>query len=67
MRMFNGGELQGLLGQTYRLKPDPIFADFTGENGTTSDIIGRVTLKFPHLDFTDRLDFDRSNGTVRAP
>jgi LPS-assembly protein len=62
--MFNGGELQGLLGQTYRVKPDPIFADFTGENGTTSDIIGRVTLKLPHLDFTDRLDFDRTNGTL---
>jgi len=63
--MFRGGELQGLLGQTYRVKPDPIFADFQGENGTTSDIIGRVTLKLPHLDVTDRLDFDRTDGTVR--
>jgi LPS-assembly protein len=62
--MFNSGELQGLLGQTYRVKPDPIFANFTNENGTTSDIIGRVTLKLPHLDFTDRLDFDRTNGSV---
>lgn len=62
--MFHGGELQGLLGQTYRVKPDPIFADFPGENANTSDIIGRVTLKLPHLDFTDRLDFDRTNGAV---
>ena len=62
--LFNGGELQGLLGQTYRVKPDPIFANFTSENGTTSDIIGRVTLKLPHLDLTDRLDFDRTDGTV---
>jgi LPS-assembly protein len=61
---FNGGELQGLLGQTYRVKPDPIFADFSSENGTTSDIIGRVTLKLPHLDVTDRLDFDRTSGSV---
>jgi LPS-assembly protein len=62
--MFGTGELQGLVGQTYRVKPDPIFADFTGENGTTSDIIGRVTLKLPHLDVTDRLDFDRTDGDV---
>jgi len=62
--LFNGGELQGLLGQTYRVKPDPIFANFTGENGTTSDIIGRVMLKLSHLDVTDRLDFDRINGAV---
>ena len=62
---FPGGEVQGLLGQTYRLKPDPLFADFTGESGTASDVIGRVTIKFPHLDFTDRLDIDRGNGTLR--
>ena len=63
--MFKGGELQGLVGQTYRLKPDPIFAALTGENGTASDVISRVSLKFPHLDFTDQLDFDRGNGSVR--
>ena len=27
--------------------------------------MGSLSVKFPHLDFTDRLDFDRSNGTVR--
>ena len=63
--LFKGGEIQGLVGQTYRLKPDPIFANFAGENGTASDVIGRVSLKFPHLDFTDRLDLDRGNGTLR--
>ncbi len=62
---FQGGEFQGLLGQTYRLKPDPLFANFTGETGTASDVIGRVSIKFPHLDFTDRLDLDRGNGTLR--
>ncbi len=62
--IFKGGEIQGLVGQTYRLKPDPIFANFEGENGTSSDVIGRVSVKFPHLNFTDRLDFDRSNGTL---
>ncbi len=63
--LFKGGEIQGLVGQTYRFKPDPIFANFAGENGTASDVIGRVSLKFPHLDFTDRLDLDRSDGTLR--
>ncbi len=63
--IFKGGELQGELGQTYRLKPDPIFADFPGETGTASDVIGRVSLKFPHIDFTDRLDFDRGDGALR--
>ena len=37
----------------------------TGENGTASDVVGRFSVKFPHLDFTDRMDFDRGNGTVR--
>ena len=45
--LFPGGEVQGLLGQTYRLKPDPIFADFTGETGTASDVVGRVTRQVP--------------------
>lgn len=63
--LFKGGEIQGLVGQTYRLKPDPIFAALASENGTASDVIGRVSVKFPHLDFTDRLDFDRGNGSVR--
>jgi LPS-assembly protein len=63
--MFKGGELQGMVGQTFRLKPDPIFALFPSESGSSSDVIGRVSLKLPHLDFTDRLDFDRGNGAVR--
>ncbi|HXS05384.1 MAG TPA: LPS assembly protein LptD [Rhizomicrobium sp.] len=63
--LFKGGEIQGLVGQTYRLKPDPIFAALTGENGTASDVISRISLKFPHVDFTDQLDFDRGNGSVR--
>jgi LPS-assembly protein len=63
--IFKGGEIQGLVGQTYRLKPDPLFANFTGSSGTASDVIGRVSLKFPHFDVTDRLDLDRGNGTLR--
>jgi LPS-assembly protein len=63
--MFPGGEVQGLLGQTYRLKPDPVYSVLTGQTGTESDVVGRVTVKFPHLDFTDRMDFDRSDGSIQ--
>jgi LPS-assembly protein len=63
--LFQGGEVEGLVGQTYRLKPDPVFTTLTGQNGTESDVVARVTVKFPHLDFTDRMDFDRGDGTVR--
>jgi LPS-assembly protein len=62
--LYPGGEVQGLLGQTYRLKTDPVMTSLTGESGTESDLVGRLTVKFPHLDFTDRMDFDRSNGSV---
>jgi LPS-assembly protein len=63
--IFPGGEVQALVGQTYRLKPDPIFSVLSGNNGTASDIVGRFSIKFPHLDVTDRIDVDRGDGTVR--
>ena len=63
--LFPGGEVQGLLGQTYRLKPDPIFNAFSGADGTTSDLIGRFSVKFPDLDITDRIVVDRGNGSIR--
>ena len=63
--IFPGGEVQGIVGQTYRLKPDPIFSALSGNAGTASDIVGRFSVKFPHLDITDRLDVDRGDGTVR--
>ena len=62
--LFPGGEMQAMVGQTYRLKPDPVLAGFTGETGTVSDVIGRFSVKFPHISINDRLDFDRSSGSV---
>ena len=62
--LYQGGEIQGLLGQTYRLKNDPVLSELTGQSGTELDVVGRLTVKFPHLDFTDRMDFNRSNGSV---
>ena len=63
--IFIGGQAEAIVGQTYRLKPDPIFQAGSGETGTSSDIVGRMSLKFPNLNFTDRFDLDRGNGTLR--
>jgi LPS-assembly protein len=63
--LFPGGEVQALVGQTFRFKPDPVFNAFAGAEGATSDVVGRFSVKFPHLDITDRIDVDRGNGTVR--
>jgi len=63
---FPSGSIDAILGQTYRWKPDPIFGVDSGQHGTTSDIVGRVSVKFlPYVDLTDRIDIDRTNGTVR--
>jgi LPS-assembly protein len=63
---FGSGSVDAVLGQTYRLKPDPVFGPDSGQSGTTSDIVGRVSVKFlPYIDLTDRIDIDRANGTVR--
>jgi LPS-assembly protein len=69
---FSFGYIEGLVGQTFRLKPDPIFTTgagltSTGSNtGTVSDIVGRFSIKFPpYLDLTHRIDVDEGTGTVR--
>jgi len=63
--LFPGGKLDAQLGQTYRLKPDPLLAAFSGNSGTASDVVGSFSVRFPHLDVTDRIDMDRGNGTIR--
>ncbi len=63
--LFPGGKVEAQVGQTYRLKPDPLLAAFSGNRGTSSDVVGSFSVKFPHLDITDRIDMDRSNGTIR--
>ena len=63
--LFPGGKVEAQVGQTYRLKPDPLLAAFSGSRGTSSDVVGSFSVKFPHLDVTDRIDMDRSNGTIR--
>ncbi|MBU6298230.1 MAG: LPS assembly protein LptD, partial [Alphaproteobacteria bacterium] len=63
---FGQSYVEGLVGQTFRLKSDPVFATDTGLTGTASDIVGRFSIKFPpYLNLTNRVDIDESTGTVR--
>lgn len=60
------GSIDAILGQTFRFKPDPIFGPDSGQGSTSSDLVGRVSVKFlPYVDLTDRIEVDRANGTVR--
>ena len=62
--IFRSGEAEALLGQTYSLKPDPILVAHGGQNTTSSNIVGRLSIKVPHLSLTDRADYNRNNGTL---
>jgi LPS-assembly protein len=42
-----------------------VLVAFSGNSGTASDVVGSFSVKFPHLDITDRFDVDRGDGTVR--
>jgi LPS-assembly protein len=55
------------VGQTYRFSGNlGIFPDGTGLSDKTSDIVGRVTMRYgSFLSFTDRLRLDKSSGAVR--
>jgi LPS-assembly protein len=64
--IFPGAKVEALVGESFRFKPDPIFASDTGLDGTSSDIVGRFSIKFPpYIDLTHRIDFDEDTGTVR--
>jgi LPS-assembly protein len=62
--LFTGGEAQLEVGQTYRLKADPILAAYTGETGTASDVIGRFSIHLPHFSVSDRVAVDRDSGSI---
>jgi LPS-assembly protein len=62
---FSSGYLEALVGQSFRLKPDPIFVSGTGLSGTKSDVVGRFSVKFPpYIDLTDRIDVDEATGDI---
>lgn len=59
------GSVEWLVGQEYRLKPDPIYATDSGFSGTRSDVVSRWTINFlPHLSVTERVDVDSSSATL---
>jgi LPS-assembly protein len=63
--LFPAGSVEFLLGQAYRLKPDPIFAPDSGYDGKTSDLVGSVGVSFqPHLSINDRIDVNTATGTL---
>ncbi|HTW33111.1 MAG TPA: LPS assembly protein LptD [Rhizomicrobium sp.] len=63
--IYPSGSVQLLVGQEFRLKPDPIFAADSGFSGTSSDLVGRLTVNFlPHFDFTERVDVNEGSGTL---
>jgi LPS-assembly protein len=62
---FPSGSIEVLLGQAFRLKPDPVFAADSGIAGKTSDLIGRYTIKFaPYFSLTHRIDVDETDGSI---
>ncbi|HEY1836055.1 MAG TPA: LPS assembly protein LptD [Rhizomicrobium sp.] len=62
---FPAGNAELIVGEQFRLKPDPALAQFTGFENQNSDIVTRFTLNLPpHLSFVHRLDIDPSFGKV---
>jgi LPS-assembly protein len=63
---FPTGSVELLVGQTFRLKPDPDFTTDTGLSGKSSDEVARLTINFaPHFSLTQQVDVDPDTGTVR--
>lgn len=63
---FPSGSVEVLLGQVFRLKPDPVFAVGSGLSGTRSDVVGRYTIRFPpYISLTHRVDVDTDGGGIR--
>jgi LPS-assembly protein len=62
--IYPSGSVELLVGDEFRLKPDPIFSEDSGFSGTRSDLVSRLSINFlPHFDFTERVDIDTSSGT----
>lgn len=65
---FESGYAEALIGHALRFKEDPALAAVPGAGftGTSSDLIGRFSLKFqPYIDLTNRIDIDEQTGNVR--
>lgn len=63
---FPSGSIEVMLGEAFRLKPDPIFAPGSGLAGTSSSIVGRYTIRFPpYLSLTHRIEIDSDSGHIQ--
>ncbi|HEX2593893.1 MAG TPA: LPS assembly protein LptD [Rhizomicrobium sp.] len=63
---FSSGQVEAVLGEVLRAKPNPIFSADSGLSGTASDLVGRLSVQFlPYLDLTHRIDIDKNSGSVR--
>ena len=63
---FPSGSTELLLGEAFRLKPDPNFGPILGITDNNSDLIGRFTIKFTkHFSLTHRVDIDQATGELR--
>ncbi|HEY5048955.1 MAG TPA: LPS assembly protein LptD [Rhizomicrobium sp.] len=68
---YPSGSVEFLVGQSYRLKPNPVLAEVSplagsGFAGTTSDLVSRLTINFlPHLSVSDRIDIDETGDLAR--
>ena len=63
---FTGGSVDTVIGQSFQLKPDPIFPQGSGLSGSISDFIGRIDVQIPpYLDVTHRIDVNEQSGNIR--
>ncbi len=62
----DGAVIDGLVGQSYRLRKDSAFPNGTGLENTVSDVVTRLTFTpNKYLDLTGRMRFDHRNWDVR--
>lgn len=63
--IFPTGSVELLVGQEFRLKPDPIFNVSNDISGTQSDIVGRLTINFlPHFSMSERVEMNTKTDTL---
>ncbi len=63
---FPSGSAEFLVGEAFRMKEDQSFGRLIGITDSTSDLVGRFTIRFPpHFSLTHRFDFDQASGSLR--
>jgi LPS-assembly protein len=68
--LYPSGSVDFLVGQSYRLKPDPVLGEVSplagsGFSGRTSDLVSRLTVNFlPNVSVSDRIDIDTENDQL---